>query len=181
MFPIEPDDCLAMHWPDASNTPNQSTINSLYALRTGANERSFRKVQAEIGFRVTEDHWQELSHTLVDDLMVFAEVRQTGEAVAVTAAGRRPNGIAEVSWVAVSPRHRGRGLGLHICCHLTSRLIAAQERVFLSTQDHREQALQIYLTLGFQPVFRIEKVERWRVVCERLGVPFTPANWGWPR
>jgi hypothetical protein len=61
------------------------------------------------------------------------------------------------------------------------RLVDAGEtRLFGSTQDDRLAALAIYFSLGYVPVFRPEKLDRWRRVCNALGVPFSVAEWGWP-
>ena len=179
MIPIEPDDCLAMRWP-LSLGPEPSSVASEYTLRIEVNERDFKTVQKAIGFDVAEDDWAQLTHSLVAGLMVFAQVRDSHEAVAVSAAEQRASGIAELGWVAVAPAHRGRGLGSAICSELTRRLVDARQKIFLSTQDHRVEALRIYFALGFHPVFRPEKVDRWRLVSDRLAVAFAPEAWGWP-
>ena len=139
MIPIEPDDCLAMRWP-LSLGPEPSIVASEYTLRIEVNERDFKTVQKAIGFDVAEDDWAQLTHSLVAGLMVFAQVRDSHEAVAVSAAEQRASGIAELGWVAVAPGHRGRGLGSAICSELTRRLVDARQKIFLSTQDHRVEA-----------------------------------------
>jgi len=150
-------------------------------LRTGIDQPAFRAVQRSIGFDVTEAAWSTLAAHLVGASMVIAETTRDREPVAVAAAERRDGGWVELGWVAVAPAHRGRRLGLSVCSLLTRSLIDAGEtRLFGSTQDDRLAALAIYFTLGYVPVFRPEKLDRWRRVCNALGVPFSPPGWGWP-
>lgn len=178
--PAEPDDCLAMTWPAAAPGPAVPRLDSAYRLTPGFDQRAFVSVQTSIGFDVTDDHMAHLASTLVAPFMVFAVLKATNEATAVAAAERRAPGWVELSWVAVAPSHRGRGLGRAVCSAVTHDLVSAGERVVLSTQDERTAALAIYFEVGFQPVFRIDKVDRWRSACDHLGKEFAPDAWGWP-
>ena len=63
---------------------------------------------------------------------------------------------------------------------IRQQLASGEQRIFGSTQDERLAALRIYLEIGFHPVHREDKVERWRAICDHLGWPFTPRLWGWP-
>ena len=63
--------------------------------------------------------------------------------------------LAELGWVAVSPAHRGRGLGYVVCLAVLQRAAAThQTGVFLRTDDHRYPAIATYLKLGFEPWLR---------------------------
>jgi len=178
MFPTEREETLAMAWPPGADAPDASPVAG-YSLRVGADRAAFESVQAGIGFDVTDAAWTGLSERLVDTAMVLAF--GSDEPVAAAAAERRAGGWVELGWVAVSPAHRGRGLGLAVCARLTRRLLETGETaLFGSTQDHRLAALRIYFALGFHPVHRDAKRDRWRAVCERIGAPYEPARWRWP-
>lgn len=181
MVPIERDETLAMVWPQDGQPPDRIESPPGYTLRTAVDRAAFNRVQASIGFEVTDAAWAKLTERLVSGSMVFAETSETHEPIAVAAAERGVSGWVELGWVAVAPAHRGQGLGLAVCESLTARLILSGEsRLWGSTQDHRLAALRIYLTLGFHPVFRPEKTGRWREACARLDRAFSPDLWGWP-
>jgi mycothiol synthase len=111
--------------------------------------------------------------------MVFVESDDVP--VAVACALEREEGWRELAWVAVASVHRGKGLGSMVCSALIRHLLASDEqRIFGSTQDERLAALRIYLEMGFYPVHREDKVERWHAICNNLSWPFRPQLWGWP-
>jgi mycothiol synthase len=72
--------------------------------------------------------------------------------------------LAELGWVAVSPEHRGRGLGYVVCLAVLQRAAATyQAGVFLRTDDNRYPAIATYLKLGFEPWLRDPTAAaRWR-------------------
>lgn len=175
MMPTERDETLAMTWP-ADTVPPLVALAPGYTLRAGVEQVAFHQVQASIGFDVTDEMYGALTERAVAACMVLA-----GAPVAAAVGERRDGGWVELGWVAVSPAHRGEGLGLAICASLTRELLAAGEtHLFGSTQDHRLAALRIYFALGFHPVFRKEKAARWRAACRRLSQPYAPDEWGWP-
>ncbi len=166
--PVERDDTLQLLWPAGAAAPRVE-LPPGYRLRAAIDRRAFVQVQASIGFAVTNEAWTTLVADLVDGAMTFATTAPGKEPAAVVTAERRPRGWVELGWVAVDPGHRGRRLGRAVCASVTERLLASGERrLFLSTQDHRLAALAIYLQLGFQPVLRAEKRERWRAVARQL-------------
>lgn len=177
MMPTERPETLALRWPIGGQAPLPLRVQDRYSFAVGVNQEPFRRVQSAIGFEVTERVWAELSAGLIGDAMVLAVDKETGSPVATAVAEQR-EGWIELGWVAVAPAHRGKGLGQAVCHALVTHLLGAgRTRLFGSTQDHRSAALRIYLSLGFHPVLRPEKLQRWRAVCKQLGVPFTPERW----
>lgn len=179
-LPRERDGTLAMVWPAGASPCGPSPAASGYSLRLGVDRGAFEAVQASIGFDVTAAHWSSLEVCLLGEAMAFA-VTEAGEPVAAAAVERRAPGWAELGWVAVAPRHRRRNLSRSLCALLITDVVAhAEARLFGSTQDARLAALSTYVSLGFHPVHRPEKVERWRAVYAQLQAPYTPERWGWP-
>jgi mycothiol synthase len=73
--------------------------------------------------------------------------------------------LAELGWVAVSPAHRGHGLGYVVCLAVLQRAAVRGLQVFLRTDDHRLPAIATYLRLGFEPWLRDPTAEsRWQTV-----------------
>ena len=164
--PVERPETLALLWPGDSSPPDAAAVDG-FTLERGVNPLAFREVQRSIGFELTEAAWREIR--LVKGAMVCASDEDGPVAVAI--AEPRPGGWVELGWVAVDPSRRGRGLGSAVCRDLVRLLLSdGHSRIFCSTQDARTQALAIYLDMGFQPVERPEKVERWAEVLRSLGI-----------
>lgn len=75
-----------------------------------------------------------------------------------------------LDYVATHPDHQGRGLG-RVTCTAVSRYLVAQgcEMVSLLTDDWRLAAINLYLSLGFEPVMNREDMpERWAKVRAEL-------------
>lgn len=63
--------------------------------------------------------------------------------------------MPELGWVAVSPAHRGQGLGYVVCLAVLHYAAQTDQRqIFLRTDDHRFAAIVTYLKLGFEPWLR---------------------------
>lgn len=178
-FPFnERPETVAFVWPKASLVPNCEAVQP-YSLDVSTDRHSFEVVQAAIEWQVTDDQWNLLQNDLVPDSMVFA--RQGNEPAGVACALFRADDWVELAWVAVAPNYRGRGLGKLVCSSVIRQLnLSGSYRIFGSTQDDRLAALKVYLDIGFHPVYRPEKTERWGLICQKLDKPFTPALWGWP-
>lgn len=85
-----------------------------------------------------------------------------------TLAGTKKTGL--VHMVGVAPDYRGRGLGRVITLLALRRL---QERGFhealVETEEVRVQALSLYLSLGFKPLYRNRSDEkRWKKVMQEM-------------
>ena len=77
---------------------------------------------------------------------------------------------SELGWVAVAPRHQGRGLGLQVC---RAVLWYARRRgwpaTMLYTEDWRLPAIRTYLKLGFEPeLTHASHAARWQAIRCRL-------------
>lgn len=160
VLPLERPETLALVWPGKAPAPRPQVPEG-YSLHAGADPAAFATVQASIGFAATPETWASLD--LVPDGMVVAQGPEG--AVAVACALQSVSPWIELAWVAVDPAHRGRGLGKAVCASLVAGLLASgRNRIVGSTQDARIHALRIYLDLGFEPVQRPDKVERWAAV-----------------
>jgi uncharacterized protein (DUF2132 family)/predicted N-acetyltransferase YhbS len=161
-MPVERDETLAFFWPPDKPPPSVDLPPGL-TLALGVDRAAFVAVQQAIDFVVTEPIWDAL------DVVAMAVVHDEAGAVAVACGERRDAGWVELGWVAVAPAHRGRGLGRAVCSAVVTALLeAGHTRIVGSTQDERVQALRIYLAMGFRPVERPEKADRWAAV--RSGV-----------
>ena len=82
----------------------------------------------------------------------------------------RDPGSWEIGWIAVHPEHRRRGLGEAVTRLALDRALNLGPRtILLYTEDHRLDALRLYLRLGFRPALRHRSHRRrWRSVADRL-------------
>ena len=82
----------------------------------------------------------------------------------------RDPGSWEIGWIAVHPEHRRRGLGEAVTRLALDRALDLPPRtILLYTEDHRLDALRLYLRLGFQPSPRHRSHRRrWQSVGDRL-------------
>ncbi len=79
-------------------------------------------------------------------------IRDAGELVAVGGVLRQPDGTGHVRAVAVSPRHRGRGLGRELSRALTRAAMADSGVASLGVYVDNEPALRTYRGLGYEVV-----------------------------
>lgn len=80
-----------------------------------------------------------------------------------------------VFWVAVSPEHHRRGLGLFVLARVLnhSRRDGLRDAV-LYTEEFRHPAVRLYLRAGFVPMVTAttpNELERWRRTLHELGEP----------
>jgi GNAT superfamily N-acetyltransferase len=169
---------VAFVWPNARETPRVLRVSG-YRAEKVANREVFETVQESIGWHVTDDQWRLVSGEVVANSMVA--IYQAELPVAIACGLSRPSGWTELAWVAVSPKQRRLGLGKMVCGAVVASLLeGAKSKIYGSTQDERLSAIKIYLDIGFHPLYREEKVERWKLICQKLRIPFSPLSWGWP-
>lgn len=162
---------VAFVWPIGQTAPVYA-IAEPYFVDISNDRLSFEAVQAAIGWHVTDEQWNLLQSELVPGSMVF--VRHDNKPVGVACALFRDAGWAELAWVAVWPEYRRQGIGKIVCSAVVGQLHSlGSHKIFGSTQDHRLAALKIYLDIGFRPLVRPDKVERWWSIYQKLDKPFT--------
>ncbi len=78
--------------------------------------------------------------------------------------------LARVEWVGARTEERGRGLGRLVMILLMRYMAeAGYSRVMLETQPFRTAAINLYLSLGFEPTPKdAEHEEAWRVALARI-------------
>ncbi len=81
-----------------------------------------------------------------------------------------------VHYVAIVPAWQGRGVGKALMSIILHRLIElGHDKAYLFTQTCRVPAINLYLALGFVPVFRDEQDEQvWRELAPALKYPIAP-------
>ena len=90
--------------------------------------------------------------------------------VATAHASHGPNELhpqgGVLDFVAADPAHKGKGLGMAVCCAVV-RLLQDRgyQHIYLTTDDWRLPAIAIYLKMGFEPcMYREDMPERWASV-----------------
>ncbi len=88
------------------------------------------------------------------------------------------NEMGSLQWVMADPRHTGKGLGKAVVAAATRTLAnGGYSRVYLSTDDWRLPAINLYLGLGWKPLLHAPDMEaRWAVVYEQLKRRPNPAE-----
>ena len=178
---------LQMLWPEARLAdPPEASAGSGYVLRQikPPDVESYLKVMHGAGFsEFNHEKTARLMRTCVPGGYFVIEHEASGEIVASTVATHEPSELhpcgGELGWVAASPEHSGKGLGMAVCAAVTARFLSAgYRRLYLKTDDWRLPAIKIYLKLGWVPyLFEPDMHDRWKAVCETLKWPFTPEDW----
>jgi mycothiol synthase len=117
--------------------------------------------------------WNEERVALETALLVAGtQVFLSFDSLLVAGAGiyDRDPGSWEIGWICVHPDHRRKGLGESVIRLALQRAYALTRRpVLLYTEDHRLDAIRLYVRLGFRPVSRhASHRRRWRRVSEGL-------------
>lgn len=175
---------LQMLWPqELLDVPPEVHVPAGFTLRTfrTGDEEAYCRLMAAAGFEGWDTarlhEW--LLRVLPDGFFLIVHL-VTGEIVATTMATHHPSDLhpfgGELGWVAGSPEHKGKGLGMTVCAAVTARFIrGGYRRIYLKTDDWRLPAIKIYLKLGYQPFLFLPDMEaRWKDVCEKLDWPFAP-------
>jgi mycothiol synthase len=178
---------LQMVWPKARlAAPPTVQLPPGYRLRTYrlGDEPGFYRVMALAGWPGWDDEKLRPWLARIPPASWFMVLPTGNDEIAATAMGLHDHSDlhpfgGELGWVAGDPAHSGRGLGLAVCAAVTRRLLTMGYRnVHLYTEHWRLAAIKTYLKLGYQPLlYTPEMQERWRVVCQQLNWPFTPATW----
>ncbi len=172
---------LQMLWPErllaSAPVPN---VPSGYRLRlyTDADETGYLALMNQQDFGAWDPaRLARARQAVLPGGFFVIEQEATGKIVATAQSGHRPAERhpegGELGWVAGDPEHAGRGLGRAVVAAATARLITAgYRRIYLSTEDHRLPALNIYLALGYEPfVYTDNMAERWQAVRQQLQRP----------
>ncbi len=78
----------------------------------------------------------------------------------------------QIHWVAVHPKHQGRGLCKPLMTHAMNCLSTRHDRCFLGTATRRLPAIKVYLDFGFVPDMTFPDAERaWALVRADLPHP----------
>ncbi|MCI0833285.1 MAG: GNAT family N-acetyltransferase [Chloroflexi bacterium] len=111
------------------------------------------------------------------------EHKPTGTIVAASTAAsypkaQHPDGYS-LQWVVAHSDHLGTGSGRAATAAATQVLAdSAPAYSYLSTDDFRLPAINIYLKLGWQPLlFQDDQTARWSEVFEKLGMWFDEKEW----
>ena len=178
---------LQMLWPDFLLTTAPAIhLAPGYVLRSFTEEDAagYLQLMHAAGFSDCNDARiaQCLQQVLPDGWFVIVQ-QASGDIVATAMATHNADVLhpygGELGWVAASPSHAGKGLGLAVCAAVVRRFLAAgYRRIYLKTDDFRLPAIKSYLKLGFVPLLFDHDMEaRWHSVCCQLNWPFTPHDW----
>lgn len=178
---------LRMLWPESRlHVPPQYQVAEGFELRRyrAGDDVAIVRVLTRAGFRSwsqrTLKRW--LAHVLPEGCFLMVE-RTTNQVVAVTMAAHRPSPLhpfgGELCSAATDPDYQRKGLGRVVCAATTCRLLqAGYRRIFLTTDDHRLSAINLYRTLGYVPfLFAHSMPARWEKVCRQLAWEWPPGNW----
>ena len=176
-----------MVWPERLlDAPPVVRVPQGYTLRTyrSGDEARFYEIMALAGWPGWDaEKLKPVLAKLLPEAWFLAVHAASGQIVANAMGAHDPAELhpfgGALHWVAADPAHAGRGLGMAVCGAVTARLISAGYRdIRLYTDDWRLPALKIYLKLGYEPFLCAPGMaERWRVICDKLGWPFTPETW----
>lgn len=151
-----------------------------------------RKVQLEDRqsysqtFRTAFDEpspFADLIRNMLPDGFFVVEHQPTGAVVATSTAAKYPKAQHpdghSLQWVVGHADHLGTGSGRATVAAATQVLADLAPRYsYLSTDDFRLPAINIYLKLGWQPLlFQQEQIARWAMVFEKLGMEFNENDW----
>jgi mycothiol synthase len=135
---------------------------------------------------ITEAVWQSFWDRIVPGGAFLIVEAASGQAVATASALHNPRATrfyfpfgGEIGYVAVDPRHRGKGLGRAVVALAVGRLIDAGYRhIFVGVQGWRLPAVKCYLSLGFVPLLHTDELlPRWRRICAQIGWTVREAEW----
>lgn len=125
----------------------------------------------------------DLIRNMLPEGFFVVEHQPTGTVVAASTAAKYPKAQHpdghSLQWVVAHSDHLGTGSGRATVAAATQVLAESAPRYsYLSTDDFRLPAINIYLKLGWQPLlFQQEQIARWVTVFEKLGMDFDEKDW----
>jgi len=123
-----------------------------------------------------------MKHMLPDGFFVVEHMPTSTVVAASTAAiyekSQHPDGHS-LQWVVAHSDHRGTGAGQATVAAATQILADHSPNYsYLSTDDFRIPAINIYLKLGWKPLlYRDDQISRWARIFGILEKPFNENNW----
>lgn len=169
---------LEMIWPESKlQSPPKVSLPADYRLRQleERDAEAWSALMQEAGFgEWPRERIAAHRRTVIPGGFFVVEHVPTGALVATANANhqpqeRHPEG-GELSFVAASPAHAGKGLGRAVTAAVVRRFLeAGYRRIYLKTDDHRLPAIQVYLQVGFEPLlFADDMAGRWAAVIKQL-------------
>ncbi len=169
---------LQMTWPahrlDRAPVPK---VPDGYRLRCFEpdDEDTYVALMAEAGFRGWDSaRVAGVTRRVIPGGFFVIEHVASRALVATTVATHNPTDLhpygGELGWVAASPGHSGKGLGLAVCAAVTALFLRRGYReIYLLTDDWRLPAIKTYLKLGYEPLmFAPDMEQRWADVRAQL-------------
>ncbi|HYF49168.1 MAG TPA: GNAT family N-acetyltransferase [Planctomycetota bacterium] len=166
---------LRMRHPLKVPPPTAPALPSGHTLRDGT--RSDEAALARIMTEAFSETWDvaRIQKALFDDKSVDRTfiVECNGEVVATASHQVRPEPNPKagwVHWVACSPRHSGKKLGVIVTLAVLNESIRQKRpEVYLQTDDFRLPAIASYLFCGFEPdMWHDSHPDRWAKVRAEL-------------
>ena len=125
----------------------------------------------------------DLMRKMLPEGFFVVEHMPTGTVVAASTAAnypkaQHPDGHS-LQWVVAHADHLGTGSGQATVAAATEALAnSAPNYSYLSTDDFRLPAINIYLKLGWKPLlFQDDQITRWAKIFQKLGMPFSESEW----
>jgi mycothiol synthase len=179
---------LYLLWPSLERSAPAVDTPAGYSFRTYRESDDFDLLQLleRDGESMRAEEWQHYRDLLLPDGLFLVHTTSSRELVATAGAAHNPRPGryyfpfgGELGYLIVDPNHRRRGLGTAVCSAVIGRFVSAgYKSIRVCVQEHRREAIRLYLRLGFEPFLHSTVVERrWRRICEVLGLPFAPDQW----
>jgi mycothiol synthase len=179
---------MYMVWPilQLPVAPAAVIPNSYAVKRCGDRDLSALRAVIDADEPVSDQAWDSFRDRIIPGGAFLIVEAEGGRPIATASASHNPKATryyfpfgGEVGYVAVDPRHRGKGLGRAVVALVVARLIEAGYRhIFLGVQGWRLPAVKCYLSLGFVPLLHTDELlPRWRRICEQIGWPVREAEW----
>jgi len=179
--------CLYLVWPASNVLLTQTPVAEGYLLRTYRDDdtQNFLELITSDGESMNDAAWNWYRDNLLPDGLFVVE-SPIARLVATAGAVHNPNPGryyfpfgGELGYLIVDQAHRGRALGKAVSIAVVRRFQqAGYKNIRVCVQEHRLPAIRTYLGVGFEPLLHSKEMEeRWKLVCEKLGMTFVPERW----